>query len=934
MTERWRGPSLGNPGAPVLVVCDAQGEEAKIEGLPMASENLKWLASVFKESGLRIDRDVHLVSLCPPVPIHDLASAARRWTHVNKYVPELRRFIQSHTATGRNIDLGPRLIVTFGELATRALLGRAVKITKARGLVVVRDEGPPVLAMLSPGFVRRLPEHEPVFRADMHTVAMLSDADYDVSRVERPATDYRWVTDLDQYFRNARPRFIAVDTETTGLRWWDPDVVILTVQISASSGKAAVCPLDQEYWERWLGPVVGEFDRGVRDNLVGQLRDLLEDPTILKVGQNIKYDHHLLRETGIRVRGWSHDTMVMGFAVNENMLSLSQDELVRVYVPDMAGYADEFNAKYDKARMRDVPPDDMLPYAGGDPDACLRLCRSLAARMSKDPKQIRVYRKIQVPAVMCFADVTERGGMLVDRDKLRDLGAEVDDWLDREFRRLIRLVPVRVRRRHLNRRKPLRFSRAQFVIDTLFRDGGFGLTPVVFTKGTRDLPPAQQIPSTSVKEHFPYLVNDRTPIEGDVALDEDDRLIKTVGDFVHHLIEFQRTRKIRSTYYGNDEEGTGFWQYLDEEGNLHPSFGVTFTNTGRTNSRDPNAQNFPKRRSRFAKMFGEVFVPHPGCVFVAGDLSQIELRIAAWMAMEPTMLRIFREGGDVHVTTAADTIGVDPAEFIGWKGSENPLIEYISQYGSGTVPGADVFLQAADPISRAGVTIGDYYEQKRFEAKSINFGFIFGMWWPRFVVYAKTDYGLDITDEDAERFRNAFFNRYQGYLPWHDTMREFAREHGYVRALHGAKRHLPSVYSSDKSIRSAAERYAINSPVQRLGSDLGLMAFILLTMRADPRVMRVINFVHDQLIMEVREDHAEEAGSALKWTMESPPLERWFDITAPVPIVSDITTGTSLGTMSDMVGVKAIKPNWWIEDDGEAEDRFHRIVDRGRDSHD
>jgi len=309
---------------------------------------------------------------------------------------------------------------------------------------------------------------------------------------------------------------------------------------------------------------------------------------------------------------------------------------------------------------------------------------------------------------------------------------------------------------------------------------------------------------------------------------------------------------------------------------------------------DPNAQNFPKR-GELAEAFRKLFIPAKGWVFLECDLSQIELRIAAWMAMEPTMLAIYRSGGDIHAATAASTLGISVEQFASYAGNKNP---YQSSF-FGHMP-SDI------------KTMDDFYEFKRFQAKAINFGFIYGMWWVKFKVYAKTDYGIEFTDSEAKQVRETFFETFPGLDYWHRDYKNFVMEHGFVRALHGALRRLPSVFSDDEGVQKEAQRQSVNSPVQRFGSDLGLMGVTRFSRDCDHRVMHPCGFIHDAGIIHVREDHVEEAASAVKFYMESNPLREWFGIVPPLPLLADVAgPGDSLGGMKKMKHVRAIKPDWY-----------------------
>jgi DNA polymerase I-like protein with 3'-5' exonuclease and polymerase domains len=592
-----------------------------------------------------------------------------------------------------------------------------------------------------------------------------------------------------------------------------------------------------------------------------QIKQLLEDRTIRKVGHNLKFDIHMLRKEGIELANWSDDTQLKAFAVDENMMEKSLDECVRRWVEPMAGYADLFNQTVDKARMIDVPHETMLPYAAGDADAALRLDDVLIDLLSRDPQQERIYRLVQMPAMRTFANNIERVGMLIDQERLQSFGDEVRTWLTEAYPALISRVPPAVRRAHLEAGKELSFSRPDFVRDTLFTPEGWNLTPQVWTKGTRKLPnPDDRIASTSTKDHLPFFTDPATP----------------VGQFVIDLSDFQKTTKLEGSFIGSHNVGNGLWQYIAPDGRIYPSYMLHRTVTGRTASAEPNGQNFPKR-GRWAKPYQSVFKATPGFKLVNCDLSQIELRIAAWMANERTMLRIYREGGDIHTATAKAVSGLNDRQ---WA--------------------------ALSPRQRKDL---------RTKAKAVNFGFLYGMGARKFRSFAKTDYDVTYTEQESYRTRDAFFSLYSGLEPWHASTREFVRQNGYVRALHGAVRHLPSIWSNDPAIVAESERQAINSPVQRFGSDLGLMAMARFSAQADPNLFRIIGFVHDALVMEVRDGHEQEGIEALLWAMQSNPLTEWFGITPPLPITAEADIGINGGQMLEFADLPSLeeRPEWFRE---------------------
>ncbi len=886
----WNPPTYGHLDAPILVVCDAPTAEAHRAGLPMSMRYQKFFIDQSMSTGFRRN-DFCFVGLCAPLNRSDAKSAARKWRHVEHYLADLRAKVLDKSS--------PRVVVTLGDLATRAVIGRPTKITKARGIVHEREGMVPVLPMLSPGFVLRLPEHETAFTADMRMLQSIKRADYDVANFLPAGGEYEWCTDLREYLPQINERrVLSVDTETQGgARWWDPDVRLLSVQLSWRPGHAIVCPVDADWWARRIRPhrpgsrLIRMALRQTARVLL-QLRRVLEDQTIRKIGQNIKFEQMMLRKVGIELRGWLHDTQLMAFNVDENIINKGLDDLVKLFVPEMAGYADSFNEATDKSNMAGVPFDDFLSYAGADADACLRLAQRLQPMVTADDRQNQCYRTIQLPAIQCFANTVERFGIKVDTDRLESFTGEIRRWVDDTYRSLIARVPADVKLDHAARGKDLKFSRADFVRDVLFTEAGFGLEPKVFTEGTTDLPADQRVASTSAKMHLPYHVSHRARVpEGG-----------TVGSFVKDLIDYQKANKLLTTYVGQpatedilEDDGirilagrlpaTGIWQYMSPENKVHPSYMLHRTNTRRTASADPNGQNFPVRGSRFAESYQDIFVPSEGFTMFKADMSQIELRLVAWSAMEETMLRIYnQEGGDIHSLTAAEVaMGIPYAQYMAMSKAEK----------------------------------GD----SRFHAKAINFGFIYGMsaYGGRgggggFQRYAKTDFGLDFSEGQCQRTRNGFFEKYWGLTHWHDAVKDFATEHGYVRSLHGAVRHLPSLGSDDSAIVAAALRYAVNSPIQGFASELGVLALIRLCHQADPRVLRVIGFIHDALVIEARTDLVVEMASAVKWVMDNAPFD-WFGLEPPLPIIADVELA---GDDGEKVSMRAVKPDWWVDDEREA----------------
>ena len=391
----------------------------------------------------------------------------------------------------------------------------------------------------------------------------------------------------------------------------------------------------------------------------------------------------------------------------------------------------------------------------------------------------------------------------------------------------------------------LSFTRAEFVKQVLFTNPkGFRLTPKVFTKTTAKLKDESlREPSTSAKDHLPYFF-DECP-------------------FTMQLAEFQKDRHLLNTNVVKFEEN-----YI-RGGKVRPNYHLHKAVTGRSSSDDPNGQNYPKRGAR-AKKYRNMFVAPEGYFVVEADLSQAELRIAACMANDKTMIDIYLSNGDIHKATALIVANLSQAQF-----DALPKVEQ---------------------------------KELRQKAKAVNFGFLYGMGWRKFIGYAKTQYGVQFTEDEAKRIRKQFFQKYRALATWHENMREFAAAHKFVRSFSGRVRHLPMIDSPEEYIQQEAGRQAINSPVQEFGSSLGVMALGRMNEELDPEYFQFVGFIHDAIVMYVKKEYLDWGMRTLKRYMQTNPVEEWFGTRLKVPIIADVSFGLNLGEVHECEGFDLDKP--------------------------
>lgn len=293
-------------------------------------------------------------------------------------------------------------------------------------------------------------------------------------------------------------------------------------------------------------------------------------------------------------------------------------------------------------------------------------------------------------------------------------------------------------------------------------------------------------------------------------------------------------------YYGANSKFLSKWgNYAKYDGRIHPNFNITNVVTGRTSCSDPNLQQVPRNKD-----LRSLFTAPPGRVFIEADYSQIELRVAAHYAQESNMLKIYREGGDIHTETARTLCGGEPTK------------------------------------------------EDRSKAKAVNFGFLYGMQAKGFVDYAFDSYGVVFTSSEAERYRDLFFQKYSRLLTWHDKMAQLCEANGGVSNLFGRFRALPKIYSQYKWERNEAVRRAINSPVQGTASDLLLCAAVQIQNELGPKYdLKIVGTVHDSILAEIPQECADECVADIKRIMSHPEALDVFGIEFSLPIESDVGVG-------------------------------------------
>ncbi len=284
-------------------------------------------------------------------------------------------------------------------------------------------------------------------------------------------------------------------------------------------------------------------------------------------------------------------------------------------------------------------------------------------------------------------------------------------------------------------------------------------------------------------------------------------------DIVEKILQHRQLSKLKGTYTD------GMAALVNPAtGRLHTVFKQTVTATGRLSSAEPNLQNIPIREEE-GRRIRRVFVPAPGHVFLAGDYSQIELRLMAHFSGDQAFIEAFRRGEDIHQRTASEIFGVP---------------------------------------------MGEVTPQLRSRAKAVNFGIIYGV----------SDFGLarntGVGREEAAAYIEGYFSRYPGIRSWVDKTLAEARSRGFVSTLYGRRRYLPELGSANRVQRQMAERAARNAPLQGTAADIIKLAMVRIDREMRERRMesRMILQVHDELLFEAREAEIEPLGELVRARMQ------------------------------------------------------------------
>jgi DNA polymerase-1 len=569
----------------------------------------------------------------------------------------------------------------------------------------------------------------------------------------------------------------ALDTETTSLNIIAADLVGISFAIE--KGEAAYLPFIHQY--------PGSPQQIDQDWAMAQLKPILEDSSIGKIGQNIKYDQSILAGVGIELKGIMFDTMLESYILNSVGNRHDMDTLAKKYLEHECIKFEEIAGKGKKQITFDqIDLDIAGKYAAEDADVTLQLHQAIWPELEKNEGPKTIFKELEIPLLSVLSKMEHRG-VLIDADFLKQKSNEFG-------KRIVELEE----KAHELAGQPFNLSSPKQLQEILFEKQG--------------LPVLKKTPKKQPSTAEEVLVQ--------LALDYP--LPKVI-------MEYRGLTKLKSTY--SDKLPL---MVQPRTGRVHTSYHQAVAATGRLSSSDPNLQNIPIK-SKEGRSIREAFIAPEGYKVVAADYSQIELRIMAHLSQDPNLIEAFAQGLDVHRATAAEVFGVE---------------------------------------------LDDVTSNQRRHAKAVNFGLIYGM--SRFGLAKQ----LDITNDEAGHYIDTYFARYPGVSDYMESTKEKAKELGYVETLFGRRLYLPQINASNGMLRQAAERTAINAPMQGSAADIIKIAMLQVQQWLDEEApdCHMVMQVHDELVFEVAEDKLDAYSDKINQLMAEA-------VELSIPLVVDVGVG-------------------------------------------
>lgn len=550
----------------------------------------------------------------------------------------------------------------------------------------------------------------------------------------------------------------AIDTETTNLDYRVAELVGFSIAFDAN--EAYYVPLAHDY--------EGAPEQLSREQVLAQIKPILENEQVKKIGHHLKYDAHIFANHGITIQGWYFDTMLASYVLNAAATRHGMDDVARVYLSHLTTTFEQIAGKGAKQKtFNQIELEVAAHYAAEDAHVTYRLYEVLSSKLKSHPELVNILHNIEMPVARVLTGM-EEDGIKLDHKFLDQLSVEFSDTMQTLENQATELAG-----------ETFNIASPKQVGEVLFDKLGI--------KGGKKTATGQYSTSESILEKIEH-------------------------PLAEVILEHRGLAKLKNTYSDRLVE-----QSHDATHRVHTSYHQALTATGRLSSTDPNLQNIPIR-TPIGRQIRKAFIAPEGRVLLAADYSQIELRLMAHFSQDDALVHAFQQGQDVHRRTAAEVLGI---------------------------------------------AIEDVTNDQRRQAKAVNFGLLYGM----------SEFGLTrqlgFTREESRNYIARYFQRYPGVLDYMERTRQIAREQGFVETILGRRLYTPDILATNKMIKQAAERAAINAPLQGSAADIIKLAMIAVDKILPKDQAKLLLQVHDELVFEADVAIADELSKQIADVMQS-----------------------------------------------------------------
>ncbi|KTC64653.1 DNA polymerase I (plasmid) [Legionella adelaidensis] len=522
-------------------------------------------------------------------------------------------------------------------------------------------------------------------------------------------------------------------------------------------------------------------------NVIEKLKPIFENPTIKKIGHNLKYSYIILKNHDVNLLGIESDTMLESYVLNSTAVRHDIDSLSLKYLGyKTISFNDVVGSGAKQLRLEQIPLEPAGQYAAEDSQIILRLHKALYSLL--DEKLKRVLHEIEIPLLTVLGNM-ERKGVLIDKGALERHGERLK----------VKMADLEKEAWDLAG-KPFNLNSPKQLLEIFYHQQNL---PVL-----AKTPTGQPSTAEAVLQELAYEY--RLPAV---------------------ILEYRSLSKLVSTYIDSLPKCIN-----EQTQRVHTNYNQAVAATGRLSSSEPNLQNIPIRNDE-GRLIRKTFKAAPNHVILAADYSQIELRIMAHLSQDPNLLKAFSLGLDIHTATASE-----------------------------------IFDTSLEKVTS---------EQRR-SAKAVNFGLIYGM----------SSFGLakqiGVERQVAQEYIDRYFTRYPGVLEYMERTRKQAHQQGYVETVFGRRLHLPEINTRNLMRQRAAERMAINAPMQGTAADIIKKAMIAIgdwQEKEQPNACMIMQ-VHDELVFEVLEKEVEQIKPYIQKLMEN-------TVELSVPLVVSIGYGSN-----------------------------------------